>query len=266
MQKSRFLDIQLLCSRCRQDEISVYAAQAAFFLILSVFPFLCLLLSLLQLFPAFSKQEILPALSCFLPSQLSPLFQAVFQELSQTTPAAFLSFSALTALWSSSRGTFGMARGFHRILGKKQSFRFFQQKIHSMLDTLAFLLVCLFTLSLIVFGSFLQNVLIQLFSLSSSLLPWLSVLRLTGSFLFLSGAFFLLYHSVLPASRRLPGALLASLGWMSSSICCSIYFQVSASFTHFYGQLASVALFMLWLYFCLWCLFLGAELNLSLSP
>lgn len=259
MQKSRFLDIQLLCSRCRQDEISVYAAQAAFFLILSVFPFLCLLLSLLQLFPAFSKQEILPALACFLPSQLIPLFQAVFQELSQTTPAAFLSFSALTALWSSSRGTLGMARGFHRILGKKQSLRFFQQKIRSMIDTLAFLLVSLFTLLLIVFGSFLQNVLIHLFSLSSSLLPWLSVLRLTDAFL-------LLYHSVLPASRRLPGALLASLGWMSSSICCSIYFQVSASFTHFYGQLASVALFMLWLYFCLWCLFLGAELNLSLSP
>lgn len=68
-------------------------------------------------------------------------------------------------------------------------------------------------------------------------------------------------------SRRLsvksqtPGAAFAAVGWALFSTAFSIYFRYFKNFTVTYGSLAAVILMMLWLYFCICILFMGAEIN-----
>ena len=78
--------------------------------------------------------------------------------------------------------------------------------------------------------------------------------------------FFLAIYAVLPFRRlsvksQIPGAAFASVGWALFSTAFSIYFRYFKNFTVTYGSLAAVILMMLWLYFCICILFMGAEIN-----
>ena len=58
-----------------------------------------------------------------------------------------------------------------------------------------------------------------------------------------------------------PGALLASLGWLIFSDAYSIYVERFAGLSNIYGSVYAVALSMLWLYCCLSILFYAGALN-----
>ncbi|MEE1036763.1 MAG: YihY/virulence factor BrkB family protein, partial [Oscillospiraceae bacterium] len=59
----------------------------------------------------------------------------------------------------------------------------------------------------------------------------------------------------------LPGALLASSGWLIFSDLYSIYVAHFAKLTNVYGSVYAVALSMLWLYCCMSIVFYGGALN-----
>ena len=59
----------------------------------------------------------------------------------------------------------------------------------------------------------------------------------------------------------LPGALLASAGWLSFSNLYSIYVERFAHLTNVYGSIYAISLSMLWLYCCMAIVFYGGALN-----
>ena len=59
----------------------------------------------------------------------------------------------------------------------------------------------------------------------------------------------------------LPGAILASAGWLIFSNLYSVYVRHFAGYANIYGSVYMVALSMLWLYFCLSIVFYGGALN-----
>ena len=79
-------------------------------------------------------------------------------------------------------------------------------------------------------------------------------------------AVFTAMYMVLPNKRNklmdsLPGALLASIGWLVFSDLYSIYVAHFAGYANIYGSVYAVALSMLWLYCCISILFYGGALN-----
>ena len=58
-----------------------------------------------------------------------------------------------------------------------------------------------------------------------------------------------------------PGAILASLGWLVISWAFSLYVAHFASLTNVFGSVYTLALAMLWLYCCLCLIFYSAALN-----
>jgi len=73
-------------------------------------------------------------------------------------------------------------------------------------------------------------------------------------------------YMVLPSGQNrfldaLPGALLASSGWLVFSDLYSIYVTNFAHLSNVYGSVYAVALSMLWLYFCMDIVFYGGVLN-----
>ncbi|MCR5837688.1 MAG: YihY/virulence factor BrkB family protein, partial [Lachnospiraceae bacterium] len=60
----------------------------------------------------------------------------------------------------------------------------------------------------------------------------------------------------------LPGALFTSLGWMIYSYFFSIYIDNFSNYSYIYGSLTAIIFIMLWMYFCMYIMFIGAEINL----
>ena len=77
---------------------------------------------------------------------------------------------------------------------------------------------------------------------------------------------FLLMYKILPNHHytfrsQLPGALVVSTIWIFVSYLISIYYGQNANFLTTYGSLTGIVLAMIWLYFCVFFMLAGAELN-----
>ena len=88
--------------------------------------------------------------------------------------------------------------------------------------------------------------------------------------LLLQTVVFTVLYMVLPNGKNrfgdsLPGALLASSGWLVFSDLYSIYVDHFAHLSNVYGSVYAVALSMLWLYFCMAIVFYGGALNKLLT-
>ena len=81
--------------------------------------------------------------------------------------------------------------------------------------------------------------------------------------------FTLLYRFVpgitMKLSEHIPGAVLASAGWMLYSYGFSMYIDRFNGFASTYGSMTTMILFMLWLYFGMYITLIGAEINQLLA-
>ena len=65
--------------------------------------------------------------------------------------------------------------------------------------------------------------------------------------------------------QQLPGAVFTACGWLLMSFVFSVYLDIFTGFTDMYGSLTTIILIMLWLYFCMYVILLGGELNALLE-
>ena len=252
----------------RSLRIPVHAANTGYFLILSVFPSLVLILGILS-YTALDVHSLLDLLEGFLPGALLPEAEFLIINTYEKTNTAVVGVSAVTALWSASRGIYGLLTGLNAIYRVPENRGYLQVRLLSMFYTLLFLAVLLLTLVLHVFGTDLLRL------LSRSEAPFFrfltSIVDLRFFLLvFLQTALFTAMFMVLPNRRNslrdsLPGALFASIGWLVFSHLFSLYVEHFPAYGHLYGSVYAVALTMLWLYFCISILFYGGVLNRLLT-
>ena len=246
-----------------KDNLSSFASEAALFTIISFFPFLMLcfiVVSITPLTPGF----ILRLINDSFPRDIKQIFQTIIQQINNTSKTVII-FTAFTALWSASRGFMAIVKGLNKIYRTGESRNGIIIRFYSLLYTIGFAVLLALTLVLLVFGNSLYHWLI-------SLAPWITDLALLIMgirasvilvFLFL---YFLIMFVVMPNRKsnifyEFPGAFLASLGWICFSYGFSFYIDHMANFSVMYGSLTAIVLLLLWVYFCMYILFIGAELN-----
>ena len=136
----------------RKLNIPLYAAHASFFITLSAFPMLLLLVSILR-YAGISVDNLTESLTGVIPAELLPFVKRQIQSAYQNASGTLLSLSALVALWSSSRGIYGLRKGLNAVYRVVENRGWLYTRGVSMLYTFAFLLVLLMTLGLHVFGA-----------------------------------------------------------------------------------------------------------------
>ena len=250
--------------RVKQLHIPLYAANACYFIVLAVFPALLLLLGLLRYTPL-EVERLGEMLSGILPEALLGSAEELILITYDNTSASVLGISAVTTVWSASRGIYGLLTGLNAVYGVREERGYFYTRFLSMLYTFAFLMVLLVTLSLHVFGT---RVLTLLQRNSHPFVVFLMELVDLRFFLLLilQTALFTAMFMALPYGKQgvrdsLPGALLASSGWLVFSDLYSIYVEHFAHLSNIYGSVYAVALSMLWLYCCISIVFYGGALN-----
>ena len=244
--------------------ISVYAAHAGYFIVLAVFPMLVLLVGMVR-YAGLDVQSLIAMLEGVIPQALMPAAEKLIINTYRSTTGTLLSLSALTGLWSASRGIYGVLTGLNAIYGVHENRGYFYTRSVSVLYTFAFLLVLLLTLVLHVFGTTItQWIALQ----SEPVLQFLSEVVDLRFFLllFIQTALFTAMFMALPNRKNkltdsLPGALLSSSGWLIFSDLYSTYVEHFHSYTNIYGSVYAVALSMLWLYCCISIVFYGGALN-----
>ena len=249
-------------------QVPLHAANACYFIVLAVFPALVLLLGLLRYTPL-EVERLGELLYGILPEALAEGAEELILLTYDNTSGTVVGVSAATVIWSASRGIHGVLTGLNAIYGVSEDRGYFQTRFLSVLYTLAFLLILLLTLGLHVFGTglltMLQRTAHPVVVFLTQIIDFRFVLLLV-----LQTAFFTAMFMALPNTRRgiwesLPGALLASTGWLLFSNLYSIYVEHFAHLTNVYGSVYAVALSMLWLYCCMSIVFYGGALNVLLS-
>ena len=244
--------------------IPLYAANACFFLVLAVFPALLLLLGLLRYTPL-EVERLGEMLQGILPEALLENAEELILLTYDNTSGAAVGLSAVTTLWSASRGIHGVLTGLNGVYGVDEDRGWLRTRLLSMAYTFAFLVVLLMTLGFHVFGTGLLALLNRAGDPFLRFLLDMIDLRFFV-LLALQTAIFTAMFMALPNKRNrfrdsLPGALLASSGWLVFSDLYSIYVEHFARLTNVYGSVYAISLSMLWLYCCMAIVFYGGALN-----
>jgi len=260
--------IRSFTSKLRDDSVSAFAAQAAFFIILSFFPFVMFLLTLLNYLPV-SAVNLQEFISGILPETVSNVLNSILAELVIKSSGTVLSVTVVAALWSASRGMLALIRGLNAVYGLKETRNYFLIRGISVLYTTSFAILLIATLLLLVFGNQLYNLIMTEFPVLGELALLIMSLRSLATLTILS-LFFLLMYLVIPNRKshilkELPGVILTTGGWLGFSFLFSFYIDHMSGYTYTYGSLTTLAICMLWLYFCMYLLFIGAEFNTLLS-
>ena len=252
----------------REKQISLHAAYAGYFIILAVFPALLMLLSLLR-FTGLQVEVLVDMMGEILPPALMETVEGMVYSAWLHSTGTVLGLSALTALWSASRGVYGLLRGLNAVYDVWENRGYLYTRGISVIYTFLFGIVLILTLVLHVFG----NAVFRWLSMVENPVVMFLVDMVDARLfllLILQCLIFTLMYMVLPNGRNgfgssLPGGILSSVGWLIFSDLFSVYVTHFNRYSLIYGSVYALALGMLWLYCCLSILFYGGALNHWLS-
>lgn len=257
-----------ITSKILHDNIFAIAGQSAFFIILSAVPLSMFIVSILQ-------NLHIPV--DFIEMGLSGIFsEQIVDEISEFLTNAYnnaVGISLITliiTLWSAAQGIHAITNGLNRIYNAYENRNWFFLRIRAMFYTIAFFAIILFSLVIIGLGSTINKWLSPYIKYLPDFVALIYHLRYVLIFLFLVVLFALVYRNFPNISRKqhkeygiryqLPGSFLCTLSWYVLSLGISIYVDNFNGFS-IYGGLATLAGIMIWLYFCMVCLMICAEIN-----
>ena len=246
-----------------KHHVNEYAIQCAYYIILSFIPFLILLFSLIQ-FTNIGQEIIFFLIKDIFPGNISEFIEGIIREASFKSIGT-LSISVVFLLWSAGRGFFALCKGFHYIYETPKEYNYWFLKLKSMICIVIFIVMIVAVLLLVTFGrtivDFIQNKYMGLSTTINIILNW----RLLWQILILFLVFWLMYRFVpnhkVKFRTQVPGALFSAIGWYALSWGFSLYLDIFKNFSVIYGSLTSIMLLMIWIYWCMYILLLGAEIN-----
>ena len=286
MKKSRVFSLKTAWERASgffseigNDKITVFAAQASYFIIISSVPFLLLVLGLTKYIVDTSL--IIELVDNRVSGNLGDLITSVITEVAEKGGIPFVSLTAVTTLWTSSRAVGAVTRGVGEIYGIRYKENFLVDIVRSIIYTVAFVLLITASIVALMFADTIKNALSQSYPFTSVIFSVISDCSKVVFTVVLTLFFALLFNTVskkgkrvakkhysnlsekLPRGfiRQLPGAAVAALGWVLFSYFYSLYLAYFPTGYYIYGSLAGILLLMLWLYTCMIILLCGAEIN-----
>ncbi len=249
--------------RFNEDHVGAYAAQSAYFILLSFIPFVLLLVTLVQYTPL-TQEIVTDALVGLVPAEFSSFIKGIVSEVFGKSPA-FVPLSAVIALWSAGKGINSLTNGLNCIYRVEETRGYVINRLRSTFYTLIFVLAVALTLILLVFGNQIQAGIAAKFPMIAKVTSFIIGMRTFITLAMLCAVFLLIYKFV-PNRRasfksQFPGAIVSSVAWSIFSLAFSIYIDFAPGTVNMYGSLTTLVLIMLWLYFCMWIVLIGAEIN-----
>ena len=264
-----FQTIMDFVCKCMNDHVSAFGAMAAFFMLLSAFPFLIFFLTLTRHIRYFTMEDMITVVERILSFENSSFVRGIIQEIYAKTNATFSIVSIVTALWSSSKGAYTFIIGLNSVYDIEERRNYLVLRFLGMLYTIVFGFLIVAMLVVWVFGSSIKDLLVKNFPSLQYILTEVLSLRLTYTMVIMTLLFMMIYQFIpkRPSNflKQFPGAFVATCGWLVISFGFSIFVQYFKSYNYIYGSMAGIVVLLLWLYWCMSMVFYGAEINYFLE-
>lgn len=252
----------------KQHNISALASQLAYDMLLSFFPFLIFMLTLLG-HSSLDANEVLIALQTIMPTEVYTLVESTVRNVLQTRNSELLSFSLIFTLYTSSRGFRAVMYGLNKAYETKEKRNYFHVIIMSIILMIGLIGVIMFVLAFLVFGEAISNALRNWLNLEWALFDYITLIRYPIALLSMIFVFAAMYR-IIPSkkinwSEVIPGAVFTTVGWLVSSYVFSYYVNNFNNYSSLYGTIGVIIVLMLWLYITSIIILLGGELNAILG-
>lgn len=249
-----------------RHHVGAYAAQAAYFFMLSMIPIILLLLTMVQYTPV-TKADVMTAVVQVFPSSVDSMITSIVNQVYNQS-STVIPITIIVALWSAGKGVLSISTGLNTIYGCPETRNYLYLRIRATFYTVLFVAVIILLLVMSVFGNSLNILITSHVPAIKPVADKLIEMRMTVTPVVLMG-FSLLLYKFLPNRKdwfrkQIPGSIFTAVGWLIISWVFSVYLDVFKGFSNMYGSLTTIVLIMLWLYFCMYCILLGAELNIYL--
>ncbi|MBQ8540992.1 MAG: YihY/virulence factor BrkB family protein [Clostridia bacterium] len=248
-----------------RDNITVYSAYAAFYMIISFVPLLMMFLMIAGRFISISPADFTNFAGNNLPHGVVAVISTMIEEILNAPKLSLISIPAVTLLWTASRSVVAIAKGLDCVYKLDERRGFFKLNIHGLFYTFVFFVAILFSLIIMVFGNLIADTVGKYFPVAINIIDSVLSARAIGSLVILTVFFICVYKFVpgrnLRFSSQIPGAIFSASGWIIFSLIFSVYVDNFSDKSYVYGSLTALIIFMFWIYFCMIILLLGGEIN-----
>lgn len=253
--------------RLTRDNINAYAASTAFFIFLSFVPMLLFICSLIPYTPL-TKANLMESVTLFMPDYLDGLLIVLIDEVYQKS-VGILSTVAIVTIWSAGKGMLALMRGLNVVNSVVENRNYVILRLVASGYTVLILLVTIFTLLLSVFGPLLLEGMEEIIPQLAPVFDLIMAFRILFSVIVLTFVFTLIFTYIpnkkLKLQAEILGAFFTAVAWNVFSFGFSVYITRFNAFTG-YGSLGTIIIAMMWLYFCMYLMLIGANVNRYFKP
>ena len=248
------------------DDCMGMAAQIAFYLLLSIFPFLLFLLSLISFLPIPDlAPNVLGALADALPPEAFQLVSGTVLTVLTEHHKNLLGIGLLIALWSGSMGIGALITTINRAYNVRPRRSMPKQKALALVMTVALSGIMLISTLIVLFGPRVTHETFQVLGLAGDSYNAWTRMRLAIAFvldLFTLAMFYYWAPEVHQQFRWiLPGAITSTVLWLGASSLFRLFVRNFGHYDATYGSIAAVIILLMWLWISGLIFLLGAEIN-----
>ena len=248
----------------KNDRATGLAAEQAYYYMLSIFPLLILLISIVP-YLSLDPQKALTYLQSVMPSDSFSVIEDNVVDIITKPNGGLLTFGIIGTLWSASNGMQAFIRAMNDAFDVKESRSFIKSRLVSIGLTLGLLAAFIVAMVLPVFGKVILNFIGNFINISDGMQILINVLRWAVAFVIMVTVLAILYkvapNKHFPFKQVLPGAIAATVMWQIISFGLSFYVSNFGNYSATYGSLGGVIVLMLWFFLTGLALVIGGEIS-----
>jgi membrane protein len=256
--------LKMLWHRIDEDDLPGLSAQMAYYFLLSMFPLLIFLFSLLPYLPI-HHEDLLVVIKGFAPVEVMDLIEKNLHDIMNHRHGGLLSFSIIGTIWSSSNGISAVVKAFNKAYNVKETRSFIVSSGMAILLNIGMILVFVIIIILPIFGKEIGLYIFSNMGFKVQFLKFWAALRWFISavmlFLLFTGLYWIAPNTKLRCRSAFAGAAFSTIGWIISSVALSFYVDNFSNFSITYGSIGAIIVLMLWLYITAFIIVLGGEIN-----
>jgi YihY family inner membrane protein len=253
------------------DNLKDWAAALTYYSVLSIFPALVVLVSLIGLAGPGTIQTLLDNLGQVAPGSVNQILEGAIRNLQQTRGSAgVLALAGLAAaLWSASNYIAAFMRASNAIYDVPEGRPVWKTlPIRIGVTVVVMILLAVSAVAVVATGGLADRI-GRLLGIGSAVITAWDIIKWPVLLLVINVLFALLYWASPNAKQGFrwvtPGGILAVVVWVAASVAFAVYVANFSSYNKTYGSLASMIIFLVWLWLSNTAILLGAELNAELE-
>lgn len=263
--------IHFFFAEIQKDQIPTRARSISYSFFIAFFPGIIFLFTLLPYIPLADFQaNLIAVINEVIPDNVVQNFILItIDDLLNKPRAGLLSFASVLTLYFSTQGMVSMIMSFNKSYSIYTKRNFFSLRWLAFKLTLLMFVLFLTSVSLLIVGSQLINIIVLEFNiLSFGTIFFFNTLRYAIILLLYFISISTIYYYGPATKKKFKfislGSSFASLGSIVASIIFSYYVSGLDSYNSIYGFFGSIIMFLGWMYINAFVLLLGFELNASI--